>query len=106
MHAAYKCYVFVREEKLKSGWNRDKIIKEILKNNVSCYSGSCSEIYREKAFDNTQFRPKQRLKVSRDLGEKSLMFLVHPNLTKKELDHACNTITKVMKIASKKDSSI
>ncbi len=106
VHAAYKCYVFVREEKLKSGWNRDKIIKEILKNDVSCYSGSCSEIYREKAFDNTQFRPKQRLKVSRDLGEKSLMFLVHPNLTKKELDHACNTITKVMKIASKKDSSI
>ncbi len=103
VHAAYKCYVFLRKEKIKKSWNRDRIIKEIVKNNVPCFSGSCSEIYREKAFKKTSFRPKNRLKVAKDLGDTSLMFLIHPNLTKKELDHTCIIIKKVMNKATKKE---
>ena len=43
------------------------------------FSGSCSEIYLERAFP-PEWRPQQRLAVARELGETSLMFLVHPTL--------------------------
>jgi dTDP-4-amino-4,6-dideoxygalactose transaminase len=90
-HAAYKCYVFV-----KGGVElRDKMMMEINEKGVPCYSGSCSEIYLEKAFDNTGFRPKERLPVARELGETSLMFLVHPTLTKEEIQKTCDVLTEV-----------
>jgi len=90
-HAAYKCYVFV-----KGGVElRDKIMMEINEKGVPCYSGSCSEVYLEKAFDNTGFRPKERLTVAKELGETSLMFLVHPTLTKEEIQKTCDVLTEV-----------
>lgn len=96
VHAAYKCYVFVEEQLLKPGWNRDRIIDEIVKRGVPCYVGSCSEIYLEKAFDRTIFRPKKRLPVSKLLGETSIMFLIHPTLKKKEIALTIKTIKDVM----------
>jgi len=90
-HAAYKCYVFV-----KGGVElRDKMMMEINEKGVPCYSGSCSEVYLEKAFDNTGFRPKERLPVAKELGETSLMFLVHPTLTKEEIKKTCDVLTEV-----------
>ena len=99
-HAAYKCYVFVELKELKDGWSRDRIIKEINSLVVPCYSGSCSEVYLEKAFDNTGFRPKERLANARELGEVSLMFLVHPTLTEDEIQQTCNAIRFVMDLAT------
>ncbi|MBE0484500.1 MAG: DegT/DnrJ/EryC1/StrS aminotransferase family protein [Bacterioplanes sp.] len=95
-HAAYKCYVFVEPAKLKSGWDRDRIMAEVNALGVPCFSGSCSEVYLEKAFDNTGFRPVERLPVAKELGETSLMFLVHPSLTEAEIDLTCKAIKKVM----------
>ena len=90
-HAAYKCYVFV-----KAGFElRDKIMREINEKGVPCYSGSCSEVYLEKAFDYTLFRPKKILQVAKELGETSLMFLVHPTLTKEEIQKTCDVLTEV-----------
>jgi len=90
-HAAYKCYVFV-----KGGVElRDKMMEEINEKGVPCYSGSCSEVYLERAFDNTGFRPKERLPVAKELGETSLMFLVHPTLTKEEIQKTCDVLTEV-----------
>jgi len=100
-HAAYKCYVFVKLKELKNGWDRDKIIKEINSLGVPCYSGSCSEVYLEKAFDNTELRPKKKLVNAKELGETSLMFLVHPTLTKDEIKQTCDAITSIMKLAKK-----
>jgi dTDP-4-amino-4,6-dideoxygalactose transaminase len=90
-HAAYKCYVFV-EGVVEI---RDKIIREINERGVPCYSGSCSEVYLEKAFDNTGFRPKERLPNAKKLGETSLMFLVHPTLTEEEVQKTCDVLTEV-----------
>ena len=90
-HAAYKCYVFVKG----SVELRDKMMMEINEKGVPCYSGSCSEVYLEKAFDNTGFRPKERLLVAKELGETSLMFLVHPTLTKEEIKKICDVLTEV-----------
>jgi dTDP-4-amino-4,6-dideoxygalactose transaminase len=101
VHAHYKCYVHVHPEKLAVGWSRDRIIEEINALGVPCYQGSCSEVYLEKAFDGTGWRPEIRLSVARALGETSLMFLVHPTLTENELHKTCNAITKVMGQASK-----
>ncbi len=100
VHAAYKCYVFVRPESLKSGWTRDRIRDAILENGVPCFSGSCSEVYLEKAFDGTGWRPQQRLPVARELGETSLMLLVHPTLTQADMDRTCEVLTSVMRQAA------
>ncbi len=98
-HAAYKCYVFVEPQALKSGWSRDRVMAEIVARGVPCYSGSCSEVYLEKAFDNTCWRPHERPPVAKKLGETSLMFLVHPGIGNYEINHTLDTINKVMALA-------
>ena len=100
VHANYKYYAYVRPEFLANGWSRDRIIEEINASGVPCYQGSCSEVYLEKAFDNTGWRPKERLPVAKELGETSLMFLVHPTLTDAEIQKTCDAIERVMSIAS------
>ncbi|AZR42382.1 DegT/DnrJ/EryC1/StrS family aminotransferase [Marinobacter salarius] len=95
-HGAYKCYVFVESSQLASGWNRDRILNEIVSSGVPCFSGSCSEVYLEKAFDGTDWRPERRLTVAKALGDTSLMFLVHPTLTREEIDKTCAVLANVM----------
>jgi dTDP-4-amino-4,6-dideoxygalactose transaminase len=99
-HAAYKCYVFVEPTQLKAGWSRDRILNEISARGVPCFSGSCSEVYLEKAFDNTDWRPDTPLATARELGETSLMFLVHPTLSTLEMDKTCQVLSEVMVAAT------
>jgi len=99
-HGAYKCYVFVEPEQLAEGWNRDRVQQAIVDAGVPCFSGSCSEVYREKAFDGTGLRPEEPLPIARELGETSLMFLVHPTLTEAEMEKTCSVIEQVMAEAS------
>lgn len=99
-HAAYKCYVFVQPETLKSDWSRDRILAEIVARGVPAFSGSCSEVYLEKAFDGTGWRPEPGLPVAKELGEQSLMFLVHPTLTDDEVEKTCSVLHEVLLQAS------
>ena len=92
-HAAYKAYVFVIPERLPEGCTRDALVDALVERNVPAYTGSCSEVYLEKAFQNTTFMPKQPLPVARELGETSIMFPVHPTLQKRHLDRICNALT-------------
>ena len=96
VHAAYKCYVQVNLQALPEGWTRDRIMQVINDQQVPCYSGSCSEVYLEKAFDNTPWRPKVRLKNAVNLGESSLMFLVHPTLSESSLERCRQAIKHVI----------
>lgn len=98
-HAYYKYYAFVRPERLKPGWDRDRIMQVIGEAGVPCSVGSCSEIYLEKAFIAEQ-RSLRRLTVAKELGETSLMFLVHPTLTEEHIDRACRVIENVMTSAT------
>ena len=100
-HAQYKFYVFVKPEHLKDGWTRDRIVNELNARKVSCYQGSCSEVYLEKAFDNTPWRPKERLKNAVELGDTSLMFLVHPTLTDGEIAFCKEHIEAVLTEATR-----
>ncbi|MGB6006488.1 DegT/DnrJ/EryC1/StrS family aminotransferase [Castellaniella sp.] len=95
-HAAYKCYVFLDLDALAPGWTRERIMQAIADQGVPVYSGSCSEIYLEKAFDDTDFRPANRLPVARELGETSLMFLVHPTLQEEHINRTCEVLRAVM----------
>ena len=99
-HALYKFYAFVQPDRLSDGWDRDRIVEEIVKLGVPAYQGSCSEAYLEKAFDGTSYRPTQRLPNARELGETSLMFLVHPSLTAAEMTKAGNAVGAVLSKAS------
>ncbi|WP_025805527.1 DegT/DnrJ/EryC1/StrS family aminotransferase [Pseudomonas chlororaphis] len=101
VHAAYKCYVFVEPQQLKDGWDRDRILAEITAREVPVFSGSCSEVYLEKAFDNTDWRPATRLPIARELGETSLMFLVHPTLKASEIEKTCSVLKEVMQLAAR-----
>ncbi|PJG60161.1 DegT/DnrJ/EryC1/StrS family aminotransferase [Aeromonas cavernicola] len=100
IHAEYKHYFFVKPELLAPGWSRDKIIEEIVLRGVPCYQGSCSEVYLEKAFNNTPWQPVERLPNAKILGETSLMMLVHPTLTKDEIAKSCNVLAEVLLLAS------
>ncbi|MDH5929498.1 DegT/DnrJ/EryC1/StrS family aminotransferase [Vibrio lentus] len=95
-HAEYKHYLFVQPERLKEGWSRDKIVEAIIERGVPAYQGSCSEVYLEKAFDNTPWRPTKRLKNAVELGDTSLMFLVHPTLTESEINETCRVLREVL----------
>ena len=99
-HAYYKYYAFVAPEQLKPEWSRDRIIEAINAEGIPCFSGSCSEIYLEKAFP-PEWRPAERLAVAGELGGTSLMFLVHPTLTEKHIYATADAVKKVMSIATR-----
>ncbi|PFH10701.1 dTDP-4-amino-4,6-dideoxygalactose transaminase [Collimonas sp. PA-H2] len=100
-HAYYKYYAFVKPEHLKADWSRDRIIAELTAMGIHCFSGSCSEIYLEKAFDSLPSKPKTRLPVAKDLGETSLMFLVHPTLEAADMNEVVTAVQKVFASASR-----
>lgn len=100
-HGYYKYYAFVRPERLKAGWSRDRIMAEVSARGIPCLSGSCSEVYLEKAFDGTGFRPAERLPVARELGETSLMFLVHPTLTDVAMRETGEVVGDVVRMATR-----
>ena len=95
-HAWYKLYAFVKPEALKPDWNRDRIIATIRERGVPCYEGSCSEVYRERCFTDNNLAPAAPLSVARELGETSLMFLVHPTLTPVQIERTRQVIRDVL----------
>jgi dTDP-4-amino-4,6-dideoxygalactose transaminase len=101
-HANYKFYAYINQAELNEGWTRDKVIDAINAEGVPCFQGSCSEVYLEKAFNDTGWRPKVRMPTAQQLGETSLMFLVHPTLSDADIQKTCIAIAHVMGMASKK----
>lgn len=99
-HAYYKYYAFICPEALRPGWDRDRIMQAINAEGIPCSVGSCSEIYLEKAFAQA-WSPEQRLPVAKELGETSLMFMVHPTLSEENIRDTCIAVRKVMQEASK-----
>lgn len=100
-HSYYKYYAFVRPDALKTGWNRDRIIDEVSRAGVPCLAGSCSEMYREKAFAKHGLEQAHRLPVAAELGETSLMMLVHPTLTAEAIEYSAEILRKVLRDATR-----
>lgn len=99
-HAWYKFHVFVRPERLKAGWTRDRIMSEINAAGVPCQSGGCPEIYREKVVSNSGLAPEKPLAVASELGGTSLMLLVHPTLEAAHAARAADVVNDVMRRAT------
>jgi dTDP-4-amino-4,6-dideoxygalactose transaminase len=95
-HACYRLYAYVRPEGLRDGWSRDRLVAECRANGVPVMQGSCSEIYLEKAFDGTPWRPAERLPVARELGETSMAFLCHPTIADADVDRICSALNEVL----------
>jgi dTDP-4-amino-4,6-dideoxygalactose transaminase len=94
-HAYYKYYAFVDPHSLQAGWNRDRIMESVCAEGVPCFSGSCSEMYLEKAFPQSH-RPQTRLPTARELGDTSLMFVIHPTLRPEHIEQTIATFKNVM----------
>ncbi|WP_419813917.1 DegT/DnrJ/EryC1/StrS family aminotransferase [Glacieibacterium sp.] len=79
-HAYYKYYAFVRPERLRAGWSRDRIVAAAQDAGLPCQSGVCPEIYRERAFVAAGLAPPAPLPVAAELGLTSLMLPVDQTL--------------------------
>ena len=100
-HSYYKYYVFVKPDRLRKGWSRDRVLMALLEKGIPCGTGVCPEIYLEKAFDLCEWRTgregRRRLEVARQLGETSLMFLVHPTLEDEDMHFLVEQMAGIMK---------
>jgi dTDP-4-amino-4,6-dideoxygalactose transaminase len=101
IHAFYRLYAYVRHEGLKPGWTRDRIVAAMTEKTAPLFQGSCSEVYLEKAFDEIDSRPAQRLPNAIELGDTSLMFLVHPTITSEQMDVYLKVLKCVLEQASR-----
>lgn len=99
-HSYYKYYVFIRPERLAPDWTRDRIVQAIQAEGIPCIAGICPEVYLERAFRNAEQHPTLRLPVARELGETSMMFLVHPTLQAEHMLQTCRAVEKIMSTAS------
>ncbi len=99
-HAYYKFYFFVRPERLRPDWNRDRILAALQAENVPCGSGVCPEIYLEKLFRDRNLGPAERLPVARELGETGLMLPVHPTLGEEDVRAMARAVRKVLRRAA------
>ncbi len=100
-NAWYRFYGYVQPEALKPGWDRDRIVAEVTAQDVPLLHGTCSEVYLEKAFDGTPWRPAQRLSTAQLLGATSLMFLTHPTLTDADVERICAAVVRVLEAAAR-----
>ena len=98
-HSYYKFYAFLELDRLKADWSQGRIVDSIVAEGVPCMTGSCSEIYREKAFVSSGFAPSAPMPVAANFGRTSLMFLVHPTLERRDLEDTAAATEKVLREA-------
>jgi len=96
VHAAYKCYIFVQPELIRPEFDRDWIVEELNKKGVECFTGSCPEVYLEKAFCN-ECSGIIRMNNAKKLGETSIMFKVDQTLDDRYFNTIIKALTQVMK---------
>lgn len=91
--AYYRLYAYLDLGMLGQGWTRDDVIEWITRTHqVPVFSGSCSEIYREKAFSDAGLAPREPLPTAARMTDTSLAFLVHPGLTTTDMALVGNAV--------------
>ncbi|MFZ9621988.1 MAG: hypothetical protein ACO289_12365 [Prochlorococcaceae cyanobacterium] len=95
-HAWYKFYGFVDLQAIAADWSRQRILEELADLGVPAYSGSCGEVYLEASFQQAGLAPAEPLPVARQLGQSSLMFLVHPTITAEQMQQMASLIRQVL----------
>ena len=100
-HAWYKFYIHIDRDSLLEDWSRDRIVNEISKIGFPIFTGSCSEIYMEECFKSANMRPKNRLAIAKELGEISIMLLVHPTINEEKMFQYAEVVKLYLKKATK-----
>ena len=99
--AWYRFYFFLNPNIKNVNKTRSEIIKFFKKNKIRCFTGSCPEIYLEKAFVKLRKTKFKRLKNCKILGSNSLAIDVNHTLSsfeqKKELALIKSNLDKVFK---------
>lgn len=94
-HAAYKCYVFVDTAKLNPKFDRNAILTMLREQNIPALQGSCSELYKEGSFNNENCLKVGQLSTCKELGDTSIMFMVHPTLRDEDMDYIIAALSNV-----------
>ncbi len=98
-HSYYKYYAFLNPHRMNPETGREQILQALTDRGVPVFTGSCSEIYLEKSFQQAGFSHQPRLPFARKIGETSLMFLVHPTINEKEMAAVSSCIEEVFRVA-------
>jgi dTDP-4-amino-4,6-dideoxygalactose transaminase len=96
VHSYYKFYAYLNPAALDEGVCRDEIVRRLQEAGVPAGSGSCSEIYLERAFQEAGLAPAEPCLAARQLGETSLMFVVHPTLSSEDVAWMGRTVRRVL----------
>ena len=99
-HAYYKYCAFIEPERLRDGWNLNRIVEAINAEGIPCMAGNAGEIYLEKAFSDGGLAPPARLPNARRLAETGIIFMVHPTLAERDIRDTADAIVKVIAAAA------
>lgn len=106
-HAFYRLYVYVDQDALAPGWSRDVVFREVeLRHGIRLFSGSSSEIYLERSFQNSGLAPAVRLPEAQRMTHSAVALLVHPGLRRADLDRVADAIIDVMADATVRGYSL
>ena len=98
-HAYYRFYTYLDTSRMRAGWSRERVVAEVNAQGVPCFSGSCSEVYREKAVVAAGYAPASPLPVARELGETSIAMLLHPTLRPDHISRSAEVLGAVVRAA-------
>lgn len=98
-HAYYRYYCYLDPSKLKTGWDQARVIQAVNAEGIPCFTGTCPELYRERAFSDAGWGQSPAHVVARDLGESSVCFLTHPTLQEDDMRDAAEATGRVLSVA-------
>jgi len=99
-HAYHGYYVFVRPERLKAGWRRDRIVQALQAEGIPCSGGPPPETVYEKPANGAPVRPRRRPPVVRELEETALLLPIHSQLAARDIQDICRALEKVLHTAT------
>jgi dTDP-4-amino-4,6-dideoxygalactose transaminase len=96
-HAYYRVYGLIELKNQSDAENhsfRNEFVASLSEMGLPCFSGSCSEIYLEKAFES--YYDDQRMKNAKYYAERAFCLLAHPTITDDQVDQAVKLINTLL----------
>ena len=93
-HAFYKFYAYLDAPAEEASALRRAILQRSAEAGLRVFSGSCSEMYLEKAFADL---PTPVLPIAHRMGETSLMTEVHPTLDRDRLARRAEALASILR---------
>lgn len=93
-HSYYKYYVFLKDEYIREGQVKKELLSKCMDLGLPIMSGSCSELYLEKAFD--KLGPWDTLPVAKKLDDSGFMLMVDHCWNEKDLVDLANKFLEIV----------